>query len=213
MVFRTWAADLWILREIFLLALSKLHSPLLKSRFWWKKEFCWKICNFNFFGVREIFSYFWQQRYGRLAKRLLCMFIRTIWWISFLESLSFFLRFPIPSKSFQKFDENVLTWLSQLCSACPDEDFFSLFEGRKREKFFFSKKLHCYLFQTLNEKDPQCLLQAWLGQACQKIVVQVQTNIFANRFFAKLIIFSSFQEFQQKVFNALTRNFWQDCHN
>ena len=63
--------------------------------------------------------------------------------------------------------------------------FFSLFEGRKREKVFFSKKLHCYLFQTLNEKDPQCLLQAWLGQACQKFVVQVQTNIFANRFFWK----------------------------
>ena len=124
-----------------------------------------------------------------------------------MESLSFFLRFLISSKIFQKFDENFLTWLSQLHSACPDEDFFSLFEGRKREKVFFSKKLHCYLFQTLNEKDPQCLLQAWLGQACQKFVVQVQTNIFANRFFWKAYQFfvisgipaKSFQSFDENV--------------
>ena len=85
--------------------------------------------------------------------------------------------------------------------------FFSLFEGRKREKVFFSKKLHCYLFQTLNEKDPQCLLQAWLGQACQKFVVQVQTNIFANRFFWKAYQFfvisgipaKSLQSFDENV--------------
>ena len=90
--------------------------------------------------------------------------------------------------------------------------FFSISEGRKWGKFF-SKKLHCHHFQTFNEKYTHCPLQAWLRQACQKMVVHVQSNIFTNRFFAQLIFFSSFPEFQQKVFNVLTRNFWQDGHN
>ena len=86
-------------------------------------------------------------------------------------------------------------------------DFFSILEeGRKWGKIFFSKKLHCYHFQTLNEKYPQCPLQAWLRQACQKIVVHVQTNIFVNRFFAKLIFFSSFSGIPAKSFQSFDEN-------
>ena len=36
-VFGIWAANVWILREKLLLALSKLHSPFLKNHFWLKK--------------------------------------------------------------------------------------------------------------------------------------------------------------------------------
>ena len=36
-VFGIWAANVWTLREKYLLPLSKLHSPLLKKHFWWKK--------------------------------------------------------------------------------------------------------------------------------------------------------------------------------
>ena len=32
-----WAANVWTLREIYLLPLPRLHSPLLKNHFWWKK--------------------------------------------------------------------------------------------------------------------------------------------------------------------------------
>ena len=44
-VFGIWAENLWILREDFLLPLSKLHTPLLKNRFWWKKNFVQKTVN------------------------------------------------------------------------------------------------------------------------------------------------------------------------
>ena len=36
-VFGIWAANVWTLREKYLLPLSGLHSPLLKNHFWWKK--------------------------------------------------------------------------------------------------------------------------------------------------------------------------------
>ena len=36
-VFGIWPAILWIFREIFLLASSKMHSPLLENHFWWRK--------------------------------------------------------------------------------------------------------------------------------------------------------------------------------
>ena len=78
-VFGIWAENLWILRENCLLPLSKMHSPLLKNRFWWKKKVCSKNCNFNNFGVWESLSYSWHQSYGRLAKNSLCMFRRTSW--------------------------------------------------------------------------------------------------------------------------------------
>ena len=133
------------------------------------------------------------------------MLRRTIWRIGFLEILSFFLRFPISSKSFQKFDENFLAGLSQLQSACPHED-FSQFLKEGNEGIFFSKKLQCYHFQTLKEKDPQCPLQAWLRQACQKIVVHVQTNIFTNRFFLQSLSFFPHFPNSSKKFSM----FWQE---
>ena len=36
-VFGIWTADVWTLREKYLLPLSGLHFPLLKNHFWWKK--------------------------------------------------------------------------------------------------------------------------------------------------------------------------------
>ena len=42
-------------------------------------------------------------------------------------------------------------------------------------------------------------LPTMLRQACQNIIVHVHTNIFTNRFFGKLINFSSFPDFEQKL--------------
>ena len=56
-------------------------------------------------------------------------------------------------------------------------------------------------------------MQSWLRQACQKFVVHVQTKIFANKFFGRLINFSSFPEIQQKFFRVLTTKFQQGGHN
>ena len=42
-VFGICAANVWTLREKFLLPLSRLHSPLLKNHFWWKKNLFKKL--------------------------------------------------------------------------------------------------------------------------------------------------------------------------
>ena len=189
-----------------------MHSLLLKSRFWWKKEFCWKNCNFNFFGVREFFSYFWQQRYGRLAKISLCMFRRTVWRINFLESLSFFLQFPMSIKSFQKFDEKFLAGLSQPHSAFPDEDVFHFLKERKEGKFSFRKSCIAIFFELWTKKILSALA-SMVTAGLSKIRCTCSDEHFYKYFFGKLIIFSSFPEFQRKVFRVLTRMFWQDGHN
>ena len=104
------------------------------------------------FGFCDCFSYSCRHCYGRIAKISLCMFRRTIWRICHLESLSFFLRFRIPSKSFQKFDEKFLTRLSQLHSACPDEDFFHFLKEGKERKFSFRKSCIAIFFRLWTKK-------------------------------------------------------------
>ena len=104
MVFGIWAANLWILRGKFLLALSKLHFPLLKNLFWWKKNnFVQKKCIFISCGIWECFSYSCRQSYGRLVKILLCMFRWTIFQVGFQEILSAFHHFRNSSKKFSEF--------------------------------------------------------------------------------------------------------------
>ena len=117
MVFGTWAANLWMFGEKFLLALalSKLHSPLLRNHFWWEK----KTILFD------------------------KVYIHLLW------NLGVFFVF----------------------------------------------------------------LPTVLRQACQKFIVHVQMNIFTNRFLGNLASFSSFPEFEQKVFGVSTRKFRQGRHN
>ena len=83
--------------------------------------------------------------------------------------------------------------------------FFLFFEGDKwRKNYFFLKVAHCYHFQTLCEK----IFSTFAGmvtQACQKIVVHVQTKIFTKNIFGGLIIFSSFPEIQQNF-----SEFWRE---
>ena len=124
----------------FLLALSKLHSLLLKCRFWWKKEFCSKNCNFNNFGVREIFSYSCERSYGWLSKISLYMFRRTFSGeIGFLESLYFFFIISgVRAKSFQSFDEKFFAGLSQLHSTCTLEHFEEIYYLFKKFPIFSS---------------------------------------------------------------------------
>ena len=113
-----------------------------------------------------------------------------------------------------------LSKLRYICSdniltTVPSWSFFLKFfgGGKRRKIYFFLKISHCYQFQTLSEKRSVILLHAWLRQACQKFVVHVQTKIFKNKFFRRLISFSSFFEIQQKNFRVLTRKIRQCGHN
>ena len=72
--------------------------------------------------------------------------------------------------------------------------FFYFFEGMNwRRELLSSKKIALLSFWDFERK----IFSTFAGmvtQACQKIVVHVQTKIFTKKIFAELIIFSSFPE-------------------
>ena len=65
----------------------------------------------------------------------------------FFGKLIIFSSFPDFEQNFLKFDKKFSAALSQLHSACPDEDFFSIFEGRKWGKIFFRKSCIAIIFR------------------------------------------------------------------
>ena len=149
MVFGIWAANVWTLRENYSLPLSRLHSPLLKNHFWWKKQICSKNCNFNSFGVRESFSFFWQQSYGTLAKISLCMFRRTFWGEIFLfgERISF--------SSFPEFERKVFRVLTTNFSRGGHKCILHVQKHNMRKTNFPCKKFinSLFLFWNLSDKS------------------------------------------------------------
>ena len=102
-VFGIWAATLSIFGEMFLVGLSKLHSPLLENHSCWKKHFCSKNCTFILFGIWASFSTSCRQCYRRLAKVSIRMFRRTFQGIALLENLWIFHQFRNSSKKFSEF--------------------------------------------------------------------------------------------------------------
>ena len=78
---------------------------------------------------------------------------------------------------------------------------------RKEGKITSFRKLRIAIISRLWAKRSLVLLKAWLRQACQKIVVHVQTKFFTKKFFESLINFSSFPELQQKFFRIWRENF------
>ena len=102
-----------------------------------KEQFCSKKCMFISCGIWECFSYSCRQCLGRFVKISLCMFIRTIWPISFLASLKVFHRFPFSSKGFQRFDDKISAGWSQLNFTCTLEHFEESCNFRKIHNFFY----------------------------------------------------------------------------
>ena len=210
------AANLWIFTEKILLALSKLHStlPLLKNHVWWKK-ICWKNCNFNNFGVREIFSYFWGQSYARLAKISLCILDerfgeKQLCW----ESAQAFRPFRNSSKTLSEFWRQFFwqgghNWILRVQMKI----FLFFWRNELKERITFFEQNCIAILLGLWEKKILRVFAAWLRQACQNFVIPVQTNILTNNFSGNLIRFSQFLEFHQKFFRILTKNFRQCGHN
>ena len=106
MVFGISAANLWIFREKFLLALSKLQSPLLRNRFWWKKNFVQKIANSICSKFGRVFPIFANEVTTGLSRlRCFCSndrFNKEVFRIAY----KFFLISGIPAKSFQVLTRN-----------------------------------------------------------------------------------------------------------
>ena len=208
------AANLWIFTEKTLLASSKLHSALLKNHVWWKKN-CWKNCNFNNIGVREIFSYFWGQSYARLAKIPLCILDerfgeKQLCW----ESAQAFRPFRNSSKTLSElwrefFWQGGHNWILRVQMKI----FLFFWRNELKERITFFEQNCIAILLGLWEKKILRVFAAWLRQACQNFVIPVQTKIFTNKFFGRLISFSSFPEIQQNFFRVLTRKNRQGCHN
>ena len=188
-----------------LASVVKIAFSVAKEYFFDKnKTFLFKK-NIISFGFCDCFSYSCQQCYGRLAKISLCMFRRTIWRISFLESLSFFLRFLISSKIFRSLTRNFWQGCHNCILRVQMKIFFNFWRKEMRE-IFFPEKIALLSFSDFEHRRSSVLLQALLLQACQKLDVHVQTNIFTDRVFGKLIIFSSFSGIPAKSFQSFDEN-------
>ena len=182
-----------------------MHSLVLKKRFPWKKQFCSKNCIFISLGKWECFLFSCRQCYGRFAEISLCKFKRTVWRLGFLESLSFFDRFPISSKSFQKFDENFFGRVATTAFCVSRCRFFSIFERRKEAKPFFSKKLRCYPFQTLSEKDPMYFCRHGYGRLVKTSLYIFIRKIGQIGFLESSSFFHNFSNSSKKF-----SEFWQE---
>ena len=82
--------------------------------------------------------------------------------------------------------------------------FFIFWRKEKREIFLF-EKVALLSFSDFERRRSSVLLQAWLRQAYQKIVVHVETNFFTGRFLESLSFFRHFRNSSKKF-----SKFWQE---
>ena len=214
MVFGIWAANAWTVRENYLLPLSRLHSPLLKNHVWWKKnKFVQKIVTSTFLEFVKVFR-FLATKLRQASQNFIVHVRRTFWGeTTLLGKRSNFSSFP-------EFEQTVFRSLTGIIGQgghnrilLAQMKIFYFLEERNEGKITSFWKLRIAIIFRLWAKRSLVLLHAWLRQACQKIVVHVQTNFFTNKFFGKLINFSSFPGIRQKLFRVLTRKFRQGGHN
>ena len=112
-----------------------------------KKKICSKNFNSNIFGVREGFSFFWQQSYGRLAKNSMCMFRRMFWGeiILFGKRTSF--------SYFPEFEQKVFRILTTNFSRGGHQWILYVQKHNLRKKNLPSKKFIISLFFFWNLSD------------------------------------------------------------
>ena len=104
-------------------------------------------------GFCDCFSYSCQQCYGRLDKFSLCMFRRTIGRISkFFGKLIIFSSFPNFEQSFSEVWQKIFGRVVTTAFCVSRWRFFSIFEGRKWEKFFCRKSCIAIIFRLWTKK-------------------------------------------------------------
>ena len=154
----------------------------------------------------KIFSEFWRQNFGSVVTTALYMYIGT-----FLGKLFSFRKVQCFFRGLRNLSCQSVDCRRKLfaivvkiaCSVAKDSILMKTNSDQKKVTAFFWTMGNFFAF-----------LATTLQQSCQNFFVHVQKKILRkNRFFGKFILFSSFPEFEQKVFTALTRNFWQGFHN
>ena len=154
----------------------------------------------HFRNSSKYFSEFCWQIFGRVVKIGFYMYIAAFW-----RNIFTLQRIHIFFSSFSGSDRKICRFLEKnfcdRCQNCILRCWRIIFD----EKMNFVQKMYIHLFSNLGV----CFvfLPTMLRQACQNIIVHVQTNIFTNRFFGKLINFSSFPDFEQK-FSEIWREFF-----
>ena len=83
--------------------------------------------------------------------------------------------------------------------------FFTFWRKEKREIFLF-EKVALLSFSDFERRRSSVLLQVWLRQAYQNIVVHVETNIFTDRFFWKVYHFFGISGIPAKSFHSFDEN-------
>ena len=165
-----------------------------------EKKLCSKNCNFNFLEFGNFFSYFWQQRYGRLAKISWCMFRRTSWgeiflfgkrtiFSSFAEFQQIFFRVLLTN-----FWQGGQNWILHVHSSIlkkyiyftENSYFFSSFSGSDRKICRFLEKNFC-------DRCQNCILRCW------RIIFDEKMNFVQKNVFSSLFEFGS-------VFRILANN-------
>ena len=211
--FRNWAAYLWILREKFLLALSKLHFPLLKKYFWWKKnKFVQK--NAHLFWFLRLFFVFLPTMLRQACQNFVVHAQRNNSTSRYFGKLTLFSSFPDFEQKFSYVWRENFRRVVTTAFCVSRWRFFSFFEGKKRGKFFFAKNLHCYLFRTLNEEDPQCSCKHGYGRLIKKSLYMLRLTFLQVGFWKAYHFFvisgvpaKSFQSFDKKFLTG-----WSQLH-
>ena len=155
------------------------------------KKNCSKNFNFNTFGVREIFSYFWGQSYAGPAKISLCMLDERFEEKFFLEGAQFFHHFRNSSKRFSEFWREISwqggrNWILRIRMK------ISFWRKDWNKNYFFRKNCIAILLGLWEKKifrNFGGMDTAGLSKL-RNFLIHVQTNILTSRFFGELVRFS-----------------------
>ena len=174
-----------------------------------KKKFCSKNFNFNSFGVRESFSYSWEQSYGRLSKISWYMLDerfgeKQLCW----ECAKIFHHFRNSSTKFSEFWRKIFcqgrhNWILRIRMKI-----FCFFEGRNwRKSYFFRRKMLCHPFRTLRETDSPYFWRHYYGRFVKNSLYVFRRRFLQINFLEGLIIFPHFRKSSKNFSEFWRQNF------
>ena len=199
MVFEIWAANLWIFIGIFLLALSKLQSPLLKKRFWGKKISFEKLWIQVLWNLREFFLFLATNL--RQACQNFVVFVQTIILTNrFFGKLVKFSSFPKVSGIWREIFGRVVTtafWVSRWIP----------------RKNILIRKKRIAIFLGREGKDSPCFWRQSYGSLVKISLYMIRRTFWGEIGFLESLIFffisgvrpTSFQSFDKKFLAGLSQ--------
>ena len=189
----------------FLLPLSRLHSPLLKNHFWWKK-IVQKIVTSTFLEFGKVFR-FLATKLRQACQNFIVLVRRTFWGETTLMG-----KRPNFS-SFPEFEQTVLRILTRIFGQgghnrilrAQMKFFFNFWRREMKEKLLLFENCALLSYSDFERKTSLVLLQAWLRQACQKFVDMFRRRLLQINFSEGLLFFPHFQNSSKKF-----SEFWRE---